>query len=347
MGASATPLPPLTQPLVGPGGALTPAWQWYFYEIYLQSGGSLAALQVLEAFDAASGDNAASVAADSTVLAAAGDPVPSIAAPIDAIRKQLASIAETPDQSARIDALEKLIWSLTGDSSAAAAGATPVVIVDTHANRAGYVLADYPDGAVYFETDRTVVYVAGPPDSAAAWLYAAGTFSAVLADIPTDLGAGDAGFQFASTDLAHVWIWSGSVWHFAPWDSGSRYIVGFGTGSPPGGVWGYCDGSSYYCANDDGTSANVATPDLSTNAILQGGSYSGNIDGATTPSFNGGALTNQDAGAGQAVQSGTGVIVAAHPHQHPLQESNAMINSPSESNGGMPPRVKLGWWIRR
>jgi len=50
----------------------------------------------------------------------------------------------------------------------------------------------------------------------------------------------------------------------------------------------------------------------------------------------GGAITDADSDAGQAVQSGTGATVPTLTHQHPLSNANAKLNIPSEANGGMP-----------
>lgn len=75
---------------------------------------------------------------------------------------------------------------------------------------------NWPPGALYYETDRTVTYqmrLIGPPDALeAVWLYHSGTMEDTLANRPTDLGTADAGFQFAAIDTGQSYVWDGTAW---------------------------------------------------------------------------------------------------------------------------------------
>src|SRR5881396_1950074 len=86
----------------------------------------------------------------------------------------------------------------------------PLVSEDTHANR----LANYPTpatiGAQFFETDRTVLYIA---NTSLAWEYSAGTYLAAVASRPSDLGTSDAGFLFYATNQLTLYIWTGAAWN--------------------------------------------------------------------------------------------------------------------------------------
>src|SRR5439155_17267890 len=80
----------------------------------------------------------------------------------------------------------------------------PLVSEDTHANR----LANYPTpatiGAQFFETDRTVFYIA---NTSLAWEYSAGAYVAAIASRPSDLTTNDTGFLFYATDQTMLYTW--------------------------------------------------------------------------------------------------------------------------------------------
>ncbi len=86
------------------------------------------------------------------------------------------------------------------------------VIQNTHANRLIlFTPSKYGLGSLYFETDRTVLYVDRTVSSAKAWVYAGGVMSGLVAARPADLGLNDAGFLFTSTDSLD-YRWSGTAW---------------------------------------------------------------------------------------------------------------------------------------
>jgi hypothetical protein len=173
----------------------------------------------------------------------------------------------------------------------------------------------------------------------------------LIAHIPTYLDAGDDGTTFYATDYGHAYRWSGTAlaWSFLEGDCGSGFVtMGKPDGTAPnGGLWGLCDGSTYAVAQANGTTANVTTMNLTGDVVIKGGYSTGAQQAATTPTWQAGAKTDVDTGAGQAVQSGSGATVAAHTHQHNLSNANATLNAPGEANGGMPLRIGNNWYIRR
>lgn len=82
-------------------------------------------------------------------------------------------------------------------------------LLDTHANRlAIYPASKYQLGTLFYETDRTVLYV----NSSSVWTFAAGLYEAVFASRPAGLAAADTSFLFLATDTSTLYAWSGSAW---------------------------------------------------------------------------------------------------------------------------------------
>ena len=84
-----------------------------------------------------------------------------------------------------------------------------LVTYGAHADRGDP--ANMPNGALYVETDRGVIYA----NEGGVWQYVAGTMWDTLSpdNRPTDLGAHDAGFDFRTTDQpAREFIWSQTAW---------------------------------------------------------------------------------------------------------------------------------------
>lgn len=92
------------------------------------------------------------------------------------------------------------VWGSVGGSG---------TLVDTHANRlAIYPAAKYQLGTLFYETDRTVLYV----NSSSVWTFAAGLNENVFASRPTGLGVADASFLFLATDTSTLYAWTGTAW---------------------------------------------------------------------------------------------------------------------------------------
>lgn len=143
---------------------------------------------------------------------------------------------------------------------------SPPALQDTHANRlAHFPAGSYPTGTLFFETDRTVIYIV----QAGAWVWWSGAMADVLANQPTDLGADDVGFPFQATDYKHLFRWGGAAFAFDSNDPGSGWLVvdhpGFFLTN---GLYGLCDGSTYAVAQTDATTMPV-TPAVAANTYIR------------------------------------------------------------------------------
>lgn len=108
----------------------------------------------------------------------------------------------------------------------------------THAGRlSDYPATEFPEGTLFFETDRTVIYRV----SGGVWKYTVGMYSAVHANRPTDLGTDDAGFLLWITTQNHKFRWAGSIWTFI--DSEGGYIADR-VSVPTSLGWQLCDGTA-------------------------------------------------------------------------------------------------------
>jgi hypothetical protein len=109
---------------------------------------------------------------------------------------------------------------------------TPPAIADTHANRLAHPPA--AAGALYFESDRTVLYVA--VGVSPIWTYAAGVMSGLASARPGDLAVPDTGFEFFATDRGILSRWDGSKWTYV---SGVYSDVFANRPTPTAGETGY------------------------------------------------------------------------------------------------------------
>lgn len=251
-------------------------------------------------------------------------------------------------------------WDFAGVSGAgtgtSGGGAPSGVIVGTHAERAGYPAGAFPQGTIYYETDRTTFYMV----IAGAWAWVAGRYSAALSAIPT-LSTADAGFVFYVTDYDHTLIWSGSAWGYG---SGERsgYIESFLVDPSPTTGWSVCDGSTVSYLKSDGTTSSVTLPNLTGNpAYLKlGASASATINpavapGFTDPVFSGNPVTptgTVGAASGSfSVSAGVANTVSLASHTHALN-MNSLTPTGTNSGGavddtGEPQNVVMKAWFRR
>jgi len=246
-----------------------------------------------------------------------------------------------------------VVWFTKVYAKLNASGVGSVVTISTHAKR---LTTTATVGALFYETDRTSLYMGESISGTPTWVWIAGMFSVSSTNnLPTDLnatfGGPDQGFLAYDETLKHAYIWTGQ-WQFAPGDEGAGFIVagasrGLAGTTPTGGVWHLCDGSHVNVSNGDGTFTSVLTPNLTGNTFLMGASSQGTVQPATSPTLASGSETEVDTGAGQVVASGSGVTVAAHTHSHTLTSADVDINAPSIANGGLPQYIALVWYIRQ
>jgi hypothetical protein len=139
----------------------------------------------------------------------------------------------------------------------ALSSAVPVLQTGTHASRLASAPSTLASGSLFVETDRGVAYVA----VSGQWFYFAGVSPTNQQNLPTDLGANDVNFLAYVQDYAHLLIWTGMGWTWAPAENGSGYIVAFISTPMPSTGWQACNGSSNVPTLDfDGTLSFVTVP---------------------------------------------------------------------------------------
>ncbi len=105
----------------------------------------------------------------------------------------------------------------------------PGTIQGTHAARPDPSGA--PDGAIYVESDRGVIYC----NEGGVWQYIAGTMYALLNpdQRPTDLGPNDAGFEFRSIDTDPNYAPRQFLWSQSEWIETTMVLYGTHAARPP------------------------------------------------------------------------------------------------------------------
>ena len=137
-------------------------------------------------------------------------------------------------------------------------------VTDTRANRANYDPTKLPLGTTYYETDTTLYYTVQLVGGVNVWLFYSGIWSQTQAQVPgvgATLGPNDNDLRIRTTDTQHLYIWTGTVWHFDGEGSGTYALSGTG-GYPFGGtaaMWGIANGATYAVSQDDGTTLNVVS----------------------------------------------------------------------------------------
>lgn len=197
----------------------------------------------------------------------------------------------------------------------------PTITQDTHAHR--LTRPPVTDLSLFYETDRTVWYLA----VGGTWIYYTGVMSGLLTNIPTDLdNTHDTGFQYHATDYGHTWFWQSSTYNFGPGESSGQIVAVTATSAPAGGVWHACDGSTVSISKATGATAaaliqSVTLPDLTGNVMIMGGTL---------------GRTAAAAYLSQNVPQGTGSNISV-----------PQVLAPNETNGGMPLRIGVTFYVRQ
>ena len=186
---------------------------------------------------------------------------------------------------------------------------------------------------------------------------------AALAGLPTGLGTADAGRQYYNTYFGRMWVWTGTVWHYADGGPGAGAQGATSSSAPSGGLWQACDGSSVACALDNATIGTLTASDTRAsggdNPLIQGGTGGGQVAKAA-PTWDAAAKTEtENAHTHTVSQTGITTVAGAtqvdtgsptgagSAHYHTLTGANAKIKAPSEADGGLGLRVSMAWWMRR
>ena len=147
------------------------------------------------------------------------------------------------------------------------AGVGEANLVGLHVNRPPS--ANQSVGTLYWETDRTVLFIIQLVSGAPQWTYVDGYMLGTISpdQKPSDLGTNDARFIFYSTDFDHAYRWTGSAWILAPGEDTPGRIAFYTIA--PGTGWQLCDGTSTTRSTTVGGTAAVTVPDYSAGAYLK------------------------------------------------------------------------------
>jgi hypothetical protein len=190
-----------------------------------------------------------------------------------------------------------------------------VVLEDTHANRLTlYQPSNFAVGTLFWETDRTVLYLVKEVAGVKSWQYVSGMLTATFANRPTDLGTGDSDFLLFIKLYRHICRWNGVTWVIS--DGGGGYFVDSAIALGEG--YQLCDGTATtYLAVSGADLAETAftTPDENTapagvyhESIA---AYSGTINAATAPGVSG-SVANATATNQAATATNQNTVVTAH-----------------------------------
>ena len=209
-----------------------------------------------------------------------------------------------------------------------------LVLEDTHANRlANYPANNYAIGTLFYETDRTVLYLNAGTSGSQKWIYIAGVCACTQAALPNDLGANDGNFLANVFDYGHMLIWSGVAWTWGPGDGGSGMLQLFEV-DPTGAGWHLYDGSTVSYLKADGTLGSKTLPNLSggapTRCYLKTSDTNAGPTAPTAPTFTGtgtGALTFTGTPAtltgSVSAPVFTGTPLGVHSHTSPVGIKNS------------------------
>lgn len=237
--------------------------------------------------------------------------------------------------------IQQVLESIKSTSSTTINPQSSAILVGTHLNR----LTTYPAtgqavGTMFWEYDRTLLYVVTDAFGPKQWRYVSGIYKTSQSALPNDFSSGDVGAQVEVTDYAHILEWTGAAFRFFGNDT-SGYIQMWPAAPDPLTGWQLCNGTATHRLAKDGTLVSVTVPNYTTPAYAKLGitasigpnSPSGQTsdDSAGTPAGSVAATftgdtngTTVDLGPGVDVQAGTGTIVAAHTHVHDVVPSGSI-----------------------
>lgn len=207
-------------------------------------------------------------------------------------------------------------------------------LVDTFANRPDPALADR--GFLFIGSDRGE-HVWRKGSSAWELLFGVGgpMFGTLSPDTKPTLTADDAGFIFASTDFDRLFRWDGAGWADASGQPMRGQIAYFSDTLLPGTGWALCDGSSVTRSTSSAGTTSFTTPNLTNRFVRAVSGATGGTGGvdSQTATVDPPVTTSGANSANQEVQSGTGTVVAGHPHNHQVDiasfSSSAFDNRPA------------------
>jgi hypothetical protein len=225
----------------------------------------------------------------------------------DAYRPNLI-LSRIADRIAQVSASLTTFQEVSGAAQAAAG-----VLMGTHATR----LTTSPTtntGALFVETDRSAVYQSQYVSNVAVWKLVTAKMPGTLSpdQKPSDLGIHDVGFEFESTDFAHIYEWSGSAWGLKVGELAPGAIVAFDAN--PGTGWNLADGTAgVTVSTTTGGTTTKTMPVANANNFLRGAAaYNGVVTPATVPTINNATLTQ----GGIATVGGATLVDTQATHNH-------------------------------
>jgi len=229
---------------------------------------------------------------------------------------------------------------------------TGVIQVGTHAQRLAISAITSPQGLLFWETDRTALYVV----DVQLWkLIVNEPYAVTLAPNtkPADLVATDVNFLIRSTDFDRLYRWTGAAWTDAPGQPQRGEIVDFaitlGADFTPGAWWSLCNGTAgVVYSKPDGTTGTVTVPDLTTANRFRratSGATGGTGGSATThthpiPHTHDVTINSADTGNNDGsveVQAGLGTTVADDPHKHDNNAGQTVTSGASSAGSSGTP----------
>lgn len=238
----------------------------------------------------------------------------------------------------------------------------------THTDRiANYSAASYAPGQLLEESDTGYQYVGNASD----WIWQSGLIldaSSTLAGLPSWLTSTDVNAAYRNSHFGRKWEWDGSAWNYADGGVPAGSQISTSGATPQGGLWVACDGGSYTGALNDATLGTVTANDTrvdihGNNPAIMGGA-GGPQQVATPATWDASAKTDDENAHTHSVTiaaTGTATLPVAgtdfaqaqtvtsgpgSAHHHVLSDANALLNAPSDTDGGMPLRVSMKWWLR-
>lgn len=143
--------------------------------------------------------------------------------------------------------------------------------------------ANVAPGTTYFATDRNVTYQSRNNH----WYYDSGIQDVTLSPDtkPSPSVLYDTGYMIYATDFDWYFRWNLITWERL--NGVNRHISGFRV-APTKVGWGLCDGTTYTCSTDAGSTTTVTTPNLNSAAafVKYGSSYSASVS-AVAPTISG------------------------------------------------------------
>lgn len=228
---------------------------------------------------------------------------------------------------------------------------------------------DHVDGLVLHFTEPLpyALVLASFSISNLKWVYFAGTMIGSVSSPPLSLGANDKGMLFRDNTYRHTWKYDGGSWDFADGDRSGIIVMTYDGNRPNGGdanSHAPCDGNPYTICNSTLGTTNATTPALTLDVFIRGSATQtpgGTPITENSPTWQAGSKTDDESAhthtvtdtinvttgvaANNAVSSQ--VTSAGSAHHHNLSNANAVINPPNETNGGLPRRISMTFWMRR